>query len=448
MHTQNANLLLEKIPDSYQVEGAEFLVNAKRAILADDVGLGKTLQAILACRRCGGRVLVITKKSPLIHNWLNEISECVPDLSCDVYSTTKDVVPDTDFVVTNYEAAMRRIDVLLKQDWSVLIVDEAQYVKNRKAKRTKAIYKLAHAAEYVWLLTATPLLNRPDELWSLLHILYPQKYRSYWRFVDEYCLCERNFWGGTDILGVKNHEKLASEIRPIMLRRTKEILNLPPLTQETMYIPLEGKQKTIYQEMKKHFIAVLDEAGDQYISAPSVLAQLTRLRQIVCTPALVGGPDQSGKTDALLELLSTYADCYKILVFTTFAQYARNIHSKIAETYGAEIITGEMNSEARWDAASRFQNCDDCRVLIGTIGTIGEGVNLQQADIVIFLNQDWVPANMEIQAIGRAHRRGRTRPVHVINLVVRDTVDEYIHRVVLPRKRDVIREVLRLLREG
>ncbi|BCV23334.1 DEAD/DEAH box helicase [Gelria sp. Kuro-4] len=409
--------------DSYQTEGVQFLVDTKRAILADDVGLGKTAQAIHAALRIGAsRVLVVTKKS-LVYNWKHEIRRWAGEEG--VILTTKSVldVPNR-FVLTNYETVVRRIDALLEQHWDALIVDEAAYVKNRKAKRSITIFKLAQTIPYVWLLTATPMPNNVAELWSLLHILDRKKYTSYWRFVDQYCWTEPNFFGGKTFLpGIKDEVGFQREIAPIMLRRTKELLNLPPVSYETIYVEQTGEQQRIYRDLKKSFLSIIDDT--HYVMAPTALAQLTRLRQVVCSPALVGGKDDSAKTDALIELLEELAAQHKILVFTTFAEYVKLLLPELTP-FGAVSITGEHSQEQRLKATETFQADDKCRVLVGTIGAMGEGLNLQSADVVVFLNKDWVPSNNLIQAVGRAHRRGQTKPVHVISLITKGTVDEYV----------------------
>lgn len=413
----------------YQRVGVKFLTEAKRAILADDVGLGKTAQAIRAALEINAKhVLVVTKKS-LLHNWTCEIQRWA-GCSAYVLTTQNTFVPER-FVVTNYETVIKRTGELIRQDFDVLVVDEAAAIKNRKARRTKAIYQLAKNIPYVWLLTATPTPNSPDEIWSLLHCIRPKAYSSYWSFVEKHFITRPNFFGGRDIVSVKNPDALAQELAPMVLRRDKTRLNLPPLTEETIWLSLDGEQRRIYRELRQYFVTILDE--EKVVTAPSVLAQLTRLRQVLCSPALIGGPDESIKTDALFELLEEYTPQHKVLVFTTFASYVKLLLPKL-EQFGAVAITGDTPMHERAQAVERLNNDPNTRVFIGTIQAAGEGLNLQAADIVIFLNKSWVPSENETQAIGRAHRQGQKNPVHVVNLVVAKTVDEYIEEVLAAKK--------------
>ncbi|WP_026487667.1 DEAD/DEAH box helicase [Caldanaerobius polysaccharolyticus] len=417
--------------DSYQRVGVRFLADAKRAILADDVGLGKTAQAIRAAMEVDSKhVLVITKKS-LLHNWTVEIKRWANSEAFTLTTQNTLPYPSPKFTVTNYEAAVRRLEELKMCSFDVLIVDEAAAIKNRRAQRSRAIHKLAKDIPYVWLLTATPMPNSPEEIWSLLHCIRPDVYSSYWRFVEKHCDYDYNFFGGTEIHGLKDPNAFAEEVAPLMLRRDKSLLNLPPVTQETIWLTLDGEQRRIYKDIRDKFLAVLDE--EHIVTAPSVLAQLTRLRQVVCSPALVGGPDESAKTEALLEILEDLTPKHKVLVFTTFADYVRLLLPKL-EPFGVVAITGDTPAQDRTKAVQKLNKDPNCRVFIGTIQAAGEGLNLQAADIVIFLNKSWTPAENEIQAVGRAHRRGQVNPVHVINLTAVRTIDEYIEEVLLEKK--------------
>lgn len=413
--------------DPYQRVGAKFLAVAGRAILADHPGLGKSAQAIRAACEVGAeKVLVVTRKS-LIHNWEQQFALWLPDSVSLRYD------------ITNYEQVVKRLEDFTKQRCDVLIVDECTQVKSRKAQRSQAVFKLAQAVPYVWLLTGTPVLNRPDELWMPLHIIDPQRYRSYWRFVEEYCLLEYNPWsGGRRVKGLDpaKSAKLAEELSLVLLRRTREVVNLPPITRETVFVEMTGEQKHMYDSMLKEFFVVL--SGAKLVYAPTVVAQLVRLRQITCTPALVGGPETSAKTNALLEIVEDYAGDYKILVFSTFARYVEILIEKMRR-YKAVKITGGMTPRQRGQAVDTFNNDPACRVLVGTIGAMGEGLNLQGADIVIFTDKSWVPASVE-QAESRSHRRGREKPVHVITLVASGTVDEHVEAV-LNNKQEIISEV-------
>lgn len=424
--------------DPYQRVGVKFLATAGRAILADFPGAGKSAQAIRAACEVGAKTaLVVTKKS-LIHNWEKQFDLWLPE----GYAL--------DYDITNYEQLVRHPEKF-KKKYDVMIVDEATQVKSRKAKRSKAVEKFAQKIPYVWLLSGTLVRNRPDELWMPLHILHPKRYTSYWRFVEEYCLTEHNPWsGGTSVVGLRPDKKedLGRELAPLLLRRTRDVVDLPPITRETVYVQLQGAQKDLYHSMLREFFVMLGNAA--IVHAPNVAAQLVRLRQIACTPALIGGKDVSAKTEALLDLLEEYAEEYKVIVFSTFARYVDNLFPKLLP-YNPAKITGDVPARERNEAVEKFNSDPDCRVLVGSIAAMGEGLNIQAGDIIIFADKPWVADDVE-QAESRSHRRGRKDPVHVISLVAEGTVDEYIEKVLADKKKisreiDAIAQIVKLMRE-
>lgn len=405
--------------DAYQRVGVKFLSTARRAILADGVGLGKTVQALRAAIEVDAKnVLIVTRKS-LIYHWQQQINLWIPIDKRDVFS------------ITNYEQVTRKLTQYVAQKYDALILDEAHLVKNKGTRtkpvqRTRAVYTLADRVPCVWLLTATPVLNRPDELWSLLRIVDKQKYASYWKFVDQYCDLDYNAWTGkrTTVVGLKQSvaAELSADLAPVMLKRVKETVQLPPLTREIIYVTLIGEQKKLYNQMLKEFFITLE--SEELLHAPTVLAQFTRLRQIACSPALVGGPNVSAKTNAVLDLVDSYAPDHKILVFSAFAGYIDLLHTALAP-YGAVKITGALSAAKRDEAIQTLNTDIKCRVLVGTLGAMGVGLNIQTANVVINTDRDWVPAIME-QAEGRAHRRGQKFPVHVVTIHAQNTLDDYI----------------------
>lgn len=439
---QDSTILCGGGLDPYQRVGIKFLVTAKKAILADPVGLGKSAQAIRAAQEAGAqRVLIVTKKS-LIYNWLEQIGLWV----------VSENMPER-FDVVNYEQVALNLVQYVQNKYDVLIIDEAHMIKNRgtrnnPVKRTKALHTLADKIPYVWLLTGTPILNRPDELWSLLHTTDKRKYSSYWQFVEKYCELDYHAWTGkrSVVLGVKPTatEALSQELASVLIRRTKATVALPPLTRETVYVTLESVQQEMYTQMLQEFFLLLDNVG--VLHAPTVLAQFTRLRQLTCTPALLGGPDVSAKTTVVLDFVESYADEHKILVFSEFAKYVDILHKALAP-YGAVKITGDMSARRRDESIQQLNADPACRVLVGTLGAMGVGLNIQTASVVITTDRSWVPAVME-QAEGRAHRRGQTKPVHVIDLHASGTLDDHIAAVLTKKEGiidtvDVIMQMLR-----
>lgn len=424
--------------DGYQRVGVKYLSEVRRGILGDYMGMGKTAEAICACDYVRAKkVLVIVKKS-LITNWIREINKfCIGDKSYAVMSTRGEL-PDVRFTIVSYETLMYRWEY--GEDlgrYDVVIADEATKILNRKAKRTKAVKAVAKNAKYVWLLTGTIIRNRPDELWSMLNCLYPSIYTSYWRFRRRHCIESPVF--GADgkiitykIIGIRDPENLRKELAPLILRRGKEKLNLPDISYHTLYAGMNEIQAKLYAQMEATMTSVLDEG--KILNVTTELAKITRLRQLCLDPRLVGGNEVGGKTEAIAEFVDSMAEDYKIIIFSTFTEYLKLLNKdKTIVKYNPVMLIGEMNLKERDIAMNTFQEDENCRVFLGNIDAAGEGLNITAGDIVLFANCPWTPDMME-QAISRAWRRGREKPVSVFKIITADTVEEYVDQLLSEKK--------------
>lgn len=419
-------------------------MQTKRALLADDIGFGKTAQASVAASLTNApQVLVITKKS-LLWQWCREITYWTSH-SVQEYTTRSKSIPETKFVVTNYDTVVRRIDELLAKKFKVVILDEATAIKNRKAIRSKTVKKLAKPAEYVFALTGTPISNQPAELWHILHTLNPKGFASYWRFINDYCDVVVEKYGKrsfSKIVGIKDTNSLAKVLEPIMLRRTIDSLDLPEPVEEAVYLQLTPLQHKLYKQMEETFMTWVNSPEAEELSgvvfARNALAKTIRLRQIACSPALIGDKDESCKTEAVMDLVDAIAPFEKIIIFTNFKNYANILAKKLAD-FKPVVITGAVNDAGRAKAQQTFLEDDECRVMICTIMAASEGLNLQVASTIIFTDLDYVPANIR-QAVGRAYRRGQTKVVKIIKLVCSGTVEESVLNI-LEHKETVLSDM-------
>jgi len=433
--------------DPHQRVAVLYLNTAGRALLADDMGLGKTPTSIRACERVGAsRIIVVAVKS-LHYNWLWEIGRWGVG-TAEIVPTAAAVLPDARWLVTTYEGVVAHRDLLcqLPSAGLALIVDEAIKIKNPKALRTEAIWAAADHAEHVYLLSGAPVNNNLAELWSLLRTVDEPHHLSRWQWLETWF--HPDMIGGWDVRQVhlRDPERFQTYLGGFFIRRTKELLNLPPKSREFVRLQLGAEQKRIYRELAVYGMAKLDALGSdgatRWVIAAEVIALIMRLRQVACTPVLIGGADVwAAKTEVFSDIVEDYHADHKVVAFTTFRKYAEILHNR-AERKGAApaLITGEMSDKRRWDEVRRFSDDPACRVLVGTFGAAGMGLNLQAADICVIADHDWVP-NVNVQAEDRLHRRGQDKPVHVIVLQAANTVDDYIEEV-LARKEDQISEGL------
>lgn len=434
----------------FQRTGTHWLSKAKGAILADDMGLGKTIQTLAALDEKGDFPALVICPASVKENWANEVRQWLPDKSFTIVDGGAEkrleaLNEDVDIYISNYaqlrEKTRRKengdwkeIDnpvyqKMLNKGWKVVVFDEAHKIKNRKSQQTKGAYRLIKKAEKVFHLTGTPIQNAPQEIWSLLHSMEPKKFSSFWRFVERYCNVYDNGWG-MEIGDVKNPKEFRETLKPYMLRRMKEevIEDMPDLTVQKQWVELSGKQKKIYDQMEKRMVAELSEA--ERIVAPVIIAKITRLKQIAVSPSLLSEEEefQSAKIDALMEILEGAGE-QKIVVFSQFRKAIELVEEKIKEEgveYG--ILHGGISQKERQEQIDKFQNNKDCKVFLATIKAGGLGINLTAGSIAVFLDKDWTPANNS-QAVDRLHRIGQEKNVTVIELLAKNTIEQYIENL-------------------
>lgn len=320
--------------------------------------------------------------------------------------------------------------------WVAAIADEAHRAKNRKSLQTKGLWRVD--ANMKLALTGTPLMNTPDELWAILKWLFPKEYTSYWRFFDQYVdYYEGNF--GKIITGVKNADALRFELKDRLVRRTKkDVLDLPEKVRQYVPVTMGAKQKKLYEEAEKQLWFEVEQdikAGDQsaiqfaktMLENPNAIytvangaTRLVRLRQILSSPALLGGPDESAKLDAIVEDI---LDAQKqIVVWTEFVGTTHLMVTRL-EKHGIRAVsfTGELTSGERTAIEDKFQQ-GEIDVIIGTIAAMKEGITLTASNQSDWVERSYVPAVNE-QGEDRQHRIGQTEPVLVKIFEVEGSID-------------------------
>lgn len=423
----------------YQRNGVDFIINTKRLIVGDDMGLGKTLQSIAAVDEVNAKKILVLAPKALLFSWRNEIKKFSKDISTTVITGTaaqkkKALSEKVRWYITNHETLLQlKSYPQLCQPWDVIVVDEFHNYMNRKAKKVAAIKQLK--SEYFIGLTGTPILTKPDQLWSQLNIVAPKSFRSFWKWVDQYCQKQFNPYSQyTPIIsGVLDTDAYKQMLAPYFIRRTKEevLLDLPEKIYKDVPLQLSARQKKLYDSMMADMIV---EDGDDFHKSGTILEKIIRLRQICLDPRILPElsiTERGVKTEALLEIIQNTEG--QIVVFTSFKSYANLIASELkALKISYELLTGDTPQEGRAAQLDRFTS-GKSKVFIGTIKAGGVGLNLQNASLLIFMDKDYSPA-INSQTEARIHRIGQKNAAIIMSLYTENTVDEKMEKMLEARK--------------
>ncbi len=447
----------------YQLQGLAWMQTLRElgagGILGDDMGLGKTLQSlahILAEKQAGrlDRPALVVMPTSLIPNWQDEASRFAPHLR--VLTLTGSGrqkhfagIADHDLLLTSYALLTRDIAVLREQPLHLLILDEAQHIKNPSSKAAQAVRELQTRQRLC--LTGTPLENHLGELWSLFHFLMPGWLGDARRFTQDY----RN--------PIEKHgdearlAHLRARLRPFLLRRTKEQVatELPAKNEFIHWVELSPAQRERYETLRLAMDRkVRDEIERKGLARSQmvVLEMLLKLRQVCCDLRLLKGDavatsrgSSSGKLDSLLDMLDELmSEGRRVLLFSQFTSMLALIEQALLKRGITYVkLTGETDD--RRTPVERFQ-AGEVPLFLISLKAGGTGLNLTAADTVIHYDPWWNPA-AENQATDRAYRIGQDKPVFVYRLITRGTVEERI-RELQARKAELAAGVLEGSGEG
>jgi len=425
---------------SYQRAGLNWLAFLREydfgGILADDMGLGKTVQtlAYLQSEKESGRLdrpALVVAPTSLMANWCREAQQFTPDLRVlTLHGSTRhdrfNRIAGHDLVLTTYALLPRDAEAVAAQEYHVVVLDEAQAIKNPKAKAAQIARSLKTRQRLC--LTGTPMENHLGELWSLFHFLMPGLLGDERRFRRLYRTPIEKHGDET------RRAALARRIAPFMLRRTKEQVatELPPKTEIIRTVDLEGAQRDLYESIRlsmnekvRQEIARKGLARSQII----ILDALLKLRQVCCDPRLVKldvarKVGKSAKLDFLMDMLpELLEEGRRVLLFSQFTSMLALIEKELVlRKISYALLTGETRDRAA--QVDRFQ-AGAVPLFLISLKAGGTGLNLTAADTVIHYDPWWNPA-VERQASDRAHRIGQDKNVFVYKLVTQGTVEEKI----------------------
>ena len=419
---------------NYQVDGYMWLSRmaylGMGSCLADDMGLGKTIEAlsIITARSSIGAAFVLAPTS-VCSNWYNECKRFAPSLNPILFaqSDRKEVIKNlspNDLIICSYGVLQREIEDLSQINWSTVVLDEAQAIKNMATNRSQAAMLLK--GKFKMLMTGTPIENHLGELWNLFRFLNPGLLGSINSFNEKFAIPIQSF------NDKKAHERLKKLVQPFILRRTKDqvLKDLPPRTEVTLNVDLSPEEADLYESLRREALDKINNTKNTKTDSKPmiVLAEIMRLRRLCCNPSLVM-PNmhiQSSKL-ALLENITEelLASGHKALIFSQFVDHLTIIKKFFDEKgYKYQYLDGSTTIRARNKAIKDFQNGEGDFFLI-SLKAGGQGINLTAADYVIHMDPWWNPA-VEDQASDRAHRIGQTKPVTIYKLITTNTIEEKI----------------------
>jgi superfamily II DNA or RNA helicase len=419
---------------SYQARGALFAAYRGRCILGDDMGLGKTVQSlaaveILARERGVERVLVVAPAS-VKYQWETEIRKCT-DRAVQVIdggSQQRRALyrEPTFYRLVNYETAVRDLDELNAWQPDLVVLDEAQRIKNWESKTSRAVKRLR--SRYSVVLTGTPLENKLEELYSIVQFVDDRRLGPAFQFLHDHRVVDEQ---GT-ILGYRNLDRIREKLEPILLRRTRaEVLSqLPARTDTTVYVEMVDAQRGPYDEHRQTLARLLQKKYLTEVDRRRLLACLANLRMLCGSTYLLDRRTKvSPKLEELGELLGELLGSgpHKVVIFSQWELMLR-LAEEVVARLGVKSVAlhGRVPGPQRRAVLERFRDDPECRVFLSTDAG-GTGLNLQSADTVINLEVPWNPAVLA-QRVARVHRLGQHRPVQVFNLVTRDSIEERVLR--------------------
>lgn len=425
---------LKGILRPYQQNGVKWLKylydNDFGGCLADDMGLGKTIQTIsLLLLAYSGRVRkpsLIVMPRTLLFNWKSEFEKFAPGFKTYTYHGTDrnwDEAADSRIIFTTYAVVRNDIELLSRQKFHCIVLDESQNIKNMAAKASQAVL-LLHA-EHRFALSGTPVENRLEELYSLFRFLNPGMFGSVEDFNGRYAVPIQKD-ADKDAM-----QQLKSRISPFLLRRIKEdvLTDLPERIDQSIRVEMEPEHATFYETRRRYYYDTIKQSINKAGVAKSqfeMLQALTELRRIASVPeSLSDGRIKSSKIPVIAEAVGEAVENgHKVVVFFNFIAGIELLGDELAkERIGYVVMTGATTD--RESILERFQNDRNCMVLLMTLKTGGVGLNLTAADTV-FIAEPWWNNSAQEQAIARLHRIGQKSVVHSFSVITSGSIEEKI----------------------
>lgn len=442
----NGNFITQ--PFDYQINGIKFGLTHKRWLLLDAPGLGKTLQMIYLAQELKERneishCLVICGVNSLKHNWKSEI-EKHSNLSVHILGEKinskgvakvggiKDRLEDLNvereefFTITNIET-LRDSNIVKainsgKTKFDLILFDECHKAKSVSSQQSKGLQKLD--AKYKVAMTGTLLTNNPIDAYVPLKWLGIENSTAT-NFKYYYCVFGGYF--GNEIIGYKNTDVLKDQLSKCSLRRTKDLLDLPPKTVIQEYVTMDTKQLDFYNNIVDGIVTQVDKV---HLNPANILSLTTRLRQATASPWVLSSEDiPSAKVDRAKDLVEEIVENGdKVIIFSVFKDPLNKLYNELTK-YNPVLVTGDIQDSQVEINKKIFQENSECKLMLATTQKAGTGLTLTAASYAIFLDTPWTAAETT-QCEDRIHRIGSSKPVFIYRLITKDTIDEKVEEII------------------
>jgi len=422
-------------PLNHQKEAIEKLAGSKRFILADDMGLGKTTSTIIAALETKAKKILIICPASLKINWQREI-ENYTDRSVYI-AEGKHFSTEHDFVIVNYDILKNFYDLkdkenslISKSNFELIIIDEAHYIQNGQAQRTKLVNSFVKSVDKLWLLTGTPMTSRPMNYYNLLFLIESPVAQNWMAYAIRYCqgyqfkAGNRKIW---NVSGASNLEELRDRTSRQVLRRLKtEVLDLPDKIISPIYLRLKSK---LYEGLMGEYYDWYKNKKEESSSLTVQFSKLMKVRQVIAEE----------KINDTIELAQNIIDQdKKVIIFTNFTDTLQKIHSHFGKQ--SVYLDGSCTKPQRQYAVDQFQENDKIKVFVGNLKAAGVGITLTAGEAVIMNDLSFVPSDHD-QAQDRAYRYGQKNSVSVYYPIFENTIEGVIYDM-LSKKKNIIDTVM------
>lgn len=470
----------------HQVDGVRRAAVMKSFLLADEMGLGKSLQSLtvygIDLYMGMSKTMLVVCPTTLKVNWANEIEKFMGEVR---YMILSNKAPDRrqrelakfagvdgpKVLIVNYEQVKAHLDEIKAMRFDIALFDEAHMLKNHQAARTKAAHSLAENVTRVFLLTGSPILNHVDDLWSLLHMINPREFGSYYWFVNNYCV-----YGGykdKQVIGVKNELELNAKLNTVMIRRLKkDVLDLPEVQYTIRAVGMHPRQQKLYDQVINDMQLTRNE-DDEPDDVDNPLSKFTRLKQICGTTATVldSKEDYSEKLSAAVwDAVQLVKDGERVVCFTQYRPvqeaYVNRLMNefnqsknrpqpgqwgKLREPNPVFVLNGDVDPNDRQRIVDEWSNHELPGVIVCIYSVAGTGLNMTKARYGQMLDKLFNPP-LNQQAVDRMHRIGadKSQPVQILDYRCKDTVENRVEEILQSKKKisDAIVESDPLLKQA